>query len=301
MTAALTILPDPPPPPTPIGLIAGAGRLPVMVAENLKRLGHPVHVVSLGGLCDPSLAGLCDSLQPVALLRIGSWARALRSRGVAHAIMVGRVDKAKVMYDPLRLLRYVPDLRTIKVWFKHMRHDKRSHALLEGVARELERDGIVLLDSTAPIPDQLAGAGVMTTIEPSGSTRSDMQFAWPLLQELLRLDIGQALCVREKDVVAVEGIEGTDRMIERAGELTRGRGFVLCKGARAGHDRRSDVPTVGMQTLENLAKAGGNCLALAAGDVIMIDKVKMIQRADELRISIVGIPAGTASAMKAGL
>jgi DUF1009 family protein len=131
----------------------------------------------------------------------------------------------------------------------------------------------------------------MTSRSPSTAERADMAFAWPLLTEILRLDIGQAIAVKELDVIAVEGIEGTDRMIERAGALCRKGGWTLCKGARAGHDRRSDVPSVGVKTVENLAAAGGRCLALAAGNVIMIDKPEMIARADDLDVTIIGVPA----------
>lgn len=291
MTNALTILPDPPPPPTPIGLIAGGGRLPIIIAEGLLKAGHPVHGLGLADQFDPMLPTLCASFQTVGLLRVGSWGKALRRAGVAHAIMVGRVDKAKIMFDPLRLIKNLPDVRTVTAWYKHLRHDRRSHTVLAAVARELERSGVALLESTAPIPDQLASEGVMTARRPTGGEQADIAFAWPLLRELLRLDIGQALAVREQDVIAVEGIEGTDRMMERAGSLCRKGGWTLCKGARAGHDRRSDVPTVGIKTIENLHAAGGKCLALAADDVIIIDKAETINRADELGLTIIGVPA----------
>ncbi|MFN4839620.1 MAG: LpxI family protein [Phycisphaerales bacterium] len=291
---AVTILPDPPPPPTPIGLIAGAGRLPLIIAQGLRESGHPVHGLGLRDQFDPTLPGMCDSFQQAGVLRVGSWGRLLRERGVSHAIMVGRVDKARLMFDPLRVLKNLPDLRTIKAWYGQLRHDRRSHAILRVVAQELEREGVSLLDSTAPIAGEMAHAGVMTAREPSARENADISFAWPLMRELLRLDIGQSIAVRELDVIAVEGIEGSDRMIERAGQLCRRGGWVMCKGARAGHDRRSDVPTVGVKTIENLHAAGGSCLALAAGDVIMIDKVEMLNTADRLGISIVGVPSAIA-------
>lgn len=290
-TAALTILPDPPPPPTPVGLIAGGGRLPINVAEGLNLRGNPVHGLGLADQYDPMLPPLCASFRQVGLLRVGSWGRALRRLGVSHAIMVGRVDKAKLMFDPLRALRHVPDMRTVLGWYKHLRHDKRSHAMLRLVARELEREGVELLDSTAAIPHMMSDAGVMGSVYPDAGQRGDIRFAWPLLNELLRLDIGQAIAVRQRDVISVEGIEGTDRMIERSGELCRRSGWTLCKGARAGHDRRSDVPSVGVKTIENLHRAGGGCLALAAGEVIMIDKDRTLAAADELGVAVMGVSA----------
>lgn len=287
----VTILPDPPPPPTPIGLIAGGGKLPLMVADGLRKLGHPVHAVGLVNQYDPTLPSQCDTFTTAGVLRIGSWIRALRSQRVSHAIMVGRVDKAKLLFDPWRAFKNLPDLRTIKTWYRHLRHDNRSHVILRVIAEELSQGGIELLDSTSPISEQMATAGVMTNRPPGKDEVRDIGFAFPLLNELLRLDIGQAVAVRDADIVAVEGIEGTDRMIERAGELCRGRSWTLCKGARAGHDRRSDVPTVGIHTVEHLHKHGGRCLALAAGDVIMIDKSQMLATADRLGVAIVGVPA----------
>lgn len=295
MTPSLSILPDPPPPPTAIGLIAGGGRLPILVAEGLRREGHVVHGLGLLGQYEAELPGLCSTFRDVGLFRVGSWGKILRRMGVHHAVMVGRVDKAKLMHDPLRMVRNVPDVRTVHAWFTHLRHDRRSSALLAAIAEELERNGVSLIDSTSPIPDHLARAGVMTRTQPSAMQRSDVEFVWPLLAELLRLDIGQSLAVRERDVIAVEAVEGTDRMIERVSAVCRAKGWTLCKGARAGHDRRSDVPTVGLQTIENLACHGAGCLAVAAGDVIMIDRDKMLERADELGIAVVGVPVAQPS------
>jgi DUF1009 family protein len=289
-TAALTILPDPPPPPTTIGLIAGGGRLPIIIAHSLRENGHRIHCLGLSRQYEEELPPLCDQFQEVGVLRVGSWGKLLSKAGVHHAIMVGKVDKAKLMHDPLRIIRNLPDWRTIHAWYKHLRHDRRSHTILNAIAEELDRCGVALLDSTAPITNELATPGVMTKRQPSPEQRADYEWAWPLLMQTLRMDIGQAIAVRERDVIAVEAVEGTDRMIQRAGQLCRAKGWTLCKGARAGHDRRSDVPTIGVKTIENLHAAGGGCLALAAGDCIMIDKATVVDLADRLGISIVGVP-----------
>ncbi|MAY74932.1 MAG: hypothetical protein CMJ31_09520 [Phycisphaerae bacterium] len=295
MTGALAILPPLPPPPTAIGLIAGGGRLPLLIAGNLRRLGHEVHALGLHRQYDDALPNLCSSFRDVPLLRIGSWSKTLRSVGVRHAIMVGHVDKAKLMHDPWRLVRNIPDVTTAAAWYRHLRHDRRSHAVLRAIAEELDRNGVSLMDSTSPIPDQLATAGVMTRTQPSKQQSGDISFVWPMLSDLLRLDIGQSVAVRDRDVLAVEAIEGTDRMIERVGKLCKATGWTLCKGARAGHDRRSDVPTVGLRTLERMHAAGARCLALGAGDVIMLDRARMVEQADQMGIAIVGVPASTAT------
>ncbi|MEQ9096970.1 MAG: UDP-2,3-diacylglucosamine diphosphatase LpxI [Phycisphaerales bacterium] len=294
MPRPLVILPDPPAPPTAIGLIAGAGRLPIIVAEGLREIGHRIHGIGLANMYEAELPNLCDSFHEVGLFRVGGWGRALARRNVRHAIMVGKVDKAKLMHDPLRMVRNVPDVPTLLAWHRKLRHDRRSYAVLGAIADELERSGVQLLDSTTSIPNELADAGVMTSRQPTTGQQADIDFVWPQLVDLLRLDIGQAVAVRERDIIAVEAVEGTDRMIERAGALCKAKGWTLCKGARCGHDRRSDVPTIGVTTIERMHDAGAGCLALAAGDVIMIDKEDVIAEADRRGIAIVGVPVGAA-------
>lgn len=286
---ALSILPDPPPPPAPMGLIAGAGRLPIMVARGMKRCGHPVLGVGLSGQFDPDLPACCDRFIEAGVLRPGSWGRALRRMGVRHAVMVGRVDKARMLYSWSTILRNMPDLRAWRMYFR-LRRDRRSHVILLSLAESLALDGVDLIDSTTHIPDHLAHAGIMTERAPTDAQRAAVEHGWTILLEMLRLDIGQAIAVRDRDVIAVEAVEGTDRMIARAGELCRSGGWCLLKAARAGHDRRSDVPTVGPDTIRNMHSAGGRVLALAAGDVIIVDKQETLALADGLGVAVVGIP-----------
>lgn len=285
----VTILQDLPPGNTPVGLIAGGGGLPKLIAKNLRAAGHPVHGLGLMGQYDPDLPNLCSSFREAGVLKVGQWGKVLSRQGVHHAIMVGKVDKARLMHDPLRMLKNVPDWRTILIWYKILRKDRRSHALLGAVAGELERWGVALLDSTAPIPDEMSHLGVMTRTKPTTEQAADIEWAWPKMTTLLRLDIGQSIAVRELDIIAVEAVEGTDRMIERAGRLCRTRGWTLIKAARLGHDKRADVPTVGVNTIRTLHAAGAGCLALTAGEVIMLDKDEMIRLADKLGVAIVGI------------
>lgn len=282
------ILPDPPEPPEPMGLIAGGGRLPILVAEGMRSMGHPVRCLGLRGQYAGELPALCDRFDEAGALRLGSWGPRLRRLGVRYAVMVGRVDKAKLMHNWWGIIANRPDLRVLKLWFR-MSRDRRSHLMLAAIANELTRDGVQLIDSTAHITDHMAFVGIMGHIQPTARQKSDYTLGWPLLQEMLRLDVGQAIAVREGDVVAVEAVEGTDRMIERVGELCKSGGWTLMKGARAGHDRRADVPTVGPDTIELMHKKGGRCLVLAAGDVIIIDRPKTVALADRLGVAVVGI------------
>lgn len=287
-TAPVLDLPAPPPPPTPLGLIAAGGRLPGLVAQGMRRMGHPVHAVGLRGLYDPEIAGICTSLTPVGTLRLGSWTRAFRRSGIKYAVMVGRIDKASLAYNWRNIISNMPDLAAIRLWTA-LRRDRRTHQLMLGLAAMLSREGVQLIDSTLHIPDQMASAGLMTSHRPTPAQQGDIDFAWPILVEMLRLDIGQSIAVGGRDIIAVEAVEGTDRMIERAGALCRNGGWTLLKAARYGHDRRADVPTIGPNTIRNLHKAGGRCIAVATGDVIIVDKPETLALADKLGVAVVGI------------
>jgi len=289
MARPIIILPDPPSPPQPMGLIAGGGRLPILVAEGMRAAGHPVYCIGLSGQYPAELKPMCDRFREVGVLRLGSWIRNLRRMGVRHAVMVGQIDKARLLHSWAVIIKSVPDVRTLRLFFEN-RRDRRSHVMLAIVADQLSAHGVELIDSTTHIRQYMAHTGTITDHKPSASQKADIEFGWPLLLEMLRLDIGQSMAVRESDVIAVEAVEGTDRMIERAGQLCRASGWTLIKGARAWHDRRSDVPTIGPDTIENLHAAGGGCLAIAAEDVIMVDKADTITLADRLGISIVGVP-----------
>jgi hypothetical protein len=272
----------------PMGLIAGQGRLPLLVARGMKARHAKVCCIGLRDQFDLQLPSLCHEFQVVGLVRIGKWIKLLRHWGAREAVMVGGVSK-KRMHDRWRLLRQIPDWRAVRLWYRHLRHDRRNAAVLAAVADELARSGITLIDSTAYISDHLAAEGAMTRAQPTASQRGDIGFGWPLLTQMVELDIGQSIAVRDRDVIAVEAVEGTDAMIERAGELCQTRGWTLLKTAKANHDMRADVPTIGMATIERAAKAGCGCIALGAGRVILIDKPAVLRAADELRVAIIGV------------
>lgn len=271
-----------------MGLIAGQGQLPVLVARGMRSAGVKVCAVGLRDQFAADLPAECDSFATAGIAQIGRWCRLLKRFGVREAIMVGGVSKAR-MHDPLRVFRQLPDWRAAKLWYRRLRHDRRNAALLAALADELKECGVTLIDSTTYIPDQLATPGTMTRTQPSGAQRADIDFGWPIFTQLVGLDIGQSMAVRERDVIAVEAIEGTDAMIERAGQLCPRKGWVLLKTASAQHDMRADVPSVGVATIERLAKAGAGALALGAGRVIMIDKPQVIAAADKAGIAIVGV------------
>jgi DUF1009 family protein len=278
-----------------LGLIAGEGEFPILVARGARAAGLKVVCASLGGFAGPELAQNVDVNQSVGLMRLGQWIRVLKRHGVTQAIMVGRVPK-NTMYARGRIgrwLQFVPDWRTISLYFRKIRHDKRDHKLLEAIADELQSAGITLIDSTTYTKDHLATAGTMTRREPTDRQRQDADFGFDLCKTVSQLDIGQAIALMDKDVIAVEAMEGTNAMIRRAGELCRTKGWTMVKVSNARQDMRVDVPTIGMQTIELLAQSGCGCIALEVGQVMMVDKPAVLARAEAAGIAIVGYERST--------
>jgi len=271
----------------PLGLIAGSGELPMLVAKGARAAGRRVVCVGIHGAFDERLPALCDRFDSAGLVQIGRWVRLLRRGGASEAIMVGGVRKTR-MHDPWKLFRQVPDLRAAWLWYRRLRHDRRNHAVLAAVADELASCGVPLMDSTTFIADHMASAGTMGRAQPDAASVADVAFGWPLLLQAVELDIGQSMAVRDRDVIAVEAIEGTDAMIDRAGQLCRARGWTLLKTAKAAHDRRADVPTIGVATIERVAAAGCRCIALGAGRVILVDRPAVLHAADRLGVAILG-------------
>lgn len=271
----------------PLGLIAGEGVFPLLVARGARAAGRPVVCAAMSGTAWPEISAEVDSIKWVGVLRLGQWIRTLRAAGCTEAIMVGRVRKAK-MYSRWRYFQYVPDWRTLRLWFTRLRRDKRDHAVLLAVADELAKEGITLIDSTAYCRDHLATAGVMTRLQPSEKQWADIRFGYELCRTISKLDIGQAMAVMDKDVIAVEAVEGTDAMIERAGKYCRVSGWTLIKVANTNQDMRMDVPSIGTTTIEKLAKAGAGCLVLEPGKTILLEKPKVLELADKYKIAVVG-------------
>jgi DUF1009 family protein len=271
-----------------VGLIAGQGRLPFLVADGARRAGLKVICVGLADNADPALAEHTDVFCTVPLARVGSWIRKLRKYGVTTTIMVGRVAKRRI-YTPWRILRYLPDWRAVRIWYWRLAgKDKRNDTLLRALAEELASGEIYLENSIMYCKEHLATEGVMTEARPGPFVKADIEFGWEIVGKLGELDIGQAIAVKEREVIAVEAIEGTARMIERAGELCPKGNWTLIKTAKPNQDMRFDVPCVGPDTIESLAANGGSCLVLQKDNVVIIDKSDTIELANRLGIAIVG-------------
>lgn len=286
-------LPGPPGPEAGrrVGLLAGAGRFPIAFAEAARRQGHRVYTLGVQGMADQeSLTALSHRYAPIPLARIGKAIRLFKRFRIDHVVMAGKIEKT-VLFQPWRILRLLPDLRTLHMWFRYAMNDRKDDTLLLAVIREFERDQITFASALDYCPELLVKHGFLTRRHPTDAQWKDIRFGWELAKEMGRLDIGQSVCVNDCAAIAVEAIEGTDRCIRRAGELCRRGGFAVVKVAKPKQDMRFDVPTIGVQTIRTMAESGGRVLAVEAGMTILLDEPEVVQLADKLGIAIVAINA----------
>ncbi len=211
----------------------------------------------------------------------------MKRSGAQSVVLAGSVNKT-AMYGRLRLLRLLPDWTALRIWFFRIK-DKRNDTVLAAVADEFERHGIIMKDCVEYSLEHLAPEGVLTRANPTRAQLKDAQFGWRIAREMGRLDIGQSIAVKETEVIAVEAIEGTDRMIERAGGLCRQGGWTLVKVAKPNQDMRFDVPTVGPDTIANLKQHGAKMLVIEAGKTLIIDRGKLVAAANAAGIVVLGL------------
>jgi hypothetical protein len=272
-----------------IGLIAGGGKLPILIAQGATKAGFKVICTGLGDNPDPQLAGLTDFYTKVPIARPGAWMRKLKKNGVVNAIMVGKIHKERLLTS-WRILKYLPDWRALRIYYWRLRKkNKIDQTILQAIADELASGGIILQDSTKFCAEHLADKGIMTDIRPSAGMQQDIDFGWDIVKKITQTGIGQAITVKEKIVIAVEAVEGTGKIIERSGQFCKKGGWTLLKAAKPDQDLRFDVPCVGPDTIKAISTSGGKCLVVEAGRVIIIDKPDTIALANQFGIAIVGL------------
>jgi DUF1009 family protein len=269
-----------------VGLLAGSGRFPILFAEKARELGLHVACVGLIGEASAELQALSTHFTWAGLSKLGRYIRFFKQHGVQRFVMAGKIQKTK-MFSPFLFLRFWPDWRTFKFWYFHQRRDNKDDTLLMGVIREFAKDGLTCSSALELCPELLVKDGILTKRAPTIQEEEDIAFGWQLAKEMGRLDVGQSVAVKDKAVLAVEAVEGTDRAILRAGELCRKGGFTVVKVAKPQQDMRFDVPTVGTNTIESIHKANGRVLAVEAGRTIILDERDTIALANRYGISIV--------------
>jgi len=271
-----------------IGLIAGNGRFPIIFADNARRLGYHVSAVAHEGETEPELAGHVDRIHWIKIGQLNKLIKAFKEDNVHQTVMLGGIKKTHI-FTTLR-----PDFRTlalaarVALW--------KDDDILRELANELEREGIAICESTFGLEGILVEEGTLTARAPSEKEWEDIRYGWEVAHEIGRLDIGQCVVVKDRVVVAVEAVEGTDGAIKRGGDLAK-EGAVVVKRSKPQQDLRFDLPAVGPRTIEVMASVKASVLAIEAGRTILLDREIMLDKARFARIAIVGIttlePSGT--------
>lgn len=263
-----------------IGIIAGGGQFPLLFTEAAHKLGKYVVVVAHKGETDKKVVKAADSARWVKLGQLGKVISFFKKEGVHEIVFLGPITKTQIFRDLL------PDLKGLTLWNKIDK--KQDDAILRAIADALAEEGILVIESTIYLQHLLFPAGVLTKTKPNKSQIKDIEFGWRNARAIGELDIGQCVVVRDRAVVAVEAIEGTDAAILRGGELAREKAVVV-KVRKPGQDFRFDLPATGVTTLKTLQKVKGAVLAVEAGQSILFDRQKMIDEANKSGIVVVGV------------
>lgn len=262
-----------------IGLVAGAGKLPCVFAGLAKTRGDEVVAFGIKGITDASLETCVDKMHWLAWGDLKKAMMLLLMERIKRIALLGKIRKDMVMASTGELDEEAGRLMTSL-------KDKKDYAILIGISDILKKVGVEVMDPTAYLKELIPSKGFLTEHEPTQEELDDIDYGFKVARSLSGLDIGQTIAVKEKTVIAIEAVEGTDEMISRAGKLVK-NGFVVVKVARPDQDMRFDIPLVGPDTLASMAKAGATALGLESSKTFLMNKEDAIKLADSNDISIV--------------
>jgi len=272
-----------------VGIIAGFGEYQALLAGFLNQKDCEVYCVGVRDQADPRLQEYCKDHLWIGFGQFGKAVRFFKKHKVTQATMAGGISKRQFHRSWL-VWRYLPDFYTIRMFAPHFAFrtkDNTSDSLLLTCVEAFERQGIRILPGTNLVPEMLVKHELMTHQGPTKAQWKDIQFGWRISKELGRLDIGQAVTVKDKAVIALEALEGTDECIARSGRLCEG--FTMLKLAKPQQDKRFDMPSFGMQTIQSLAAAGGKVLVVEANMTVLVGQQDVIDFANKNGIVIVAL------------
>jgi UDP-2,3-diacylglucosamine hydrolase len=260
------------------GLIAGNGDFPFLVLEGARSRGIEMAVIAIREEASPALERSAKRFHWISLGELSRGIDLLHQEGVTHAVMAGQVKHNKI-FSSIR-----PDWRLAKLLFALPA--KNTDSLIGAVAHVLQDEGIELVDSTKFLGALLPEAGVFTRRSPDRDEAADIEYGRGIARQIVALDLGQTVVVRDRACVAIEAMEGTDETIERAARIAGGQRLVVIKMSKRGQDMRFDVPVIGMKTIEVMRRANAAALAVDAGRTLLFDRENLIRVADEAGIAI---------------
>ena len=263
-----------------IGIIAGGGQFPRLVAQQARAAGLGVVICGFQGHTDPDTAKHADAFELLHLGQLGRMISFFQEHHVTRACMAGSISKPKA-------LDFRPDWRAAKILFSLRK--KGDDALLRAIMADIEKDGIRIVASADLAPGLRAPRGTLSRRTPTDEEWKDLRYGWPIARSMGAFDIGQCLIVREGMVMAVECLEGTDATIKRGAELG-GNGCIAIKMVKPGQDERVDLPSVGLATVRNLVEHHYAVLAIQAEKTLIFDREEALALADEHGLAVVSLP-----------
>jgi hypothetical protein len=262
----------------PLGILAGEGQFPLLVARGAKVQGREIVAVAFKGHTSEEIAPWTDKIIWLYLGQLSKMISFLQKSKVQNVVLAGGINKP-------RALNLRPDLQAARLLLQT--RSRNDNALFQTLLQALEKQGLRVSSPLDFVPELRTPAGYLSRRRPSKQEETDIDFGWGLAKEVGRLDIGQCLVVKKKMVVAVEAMEGTNATILRAGELA-GPGCVVLKVFKPGQEEHIDQPALGLQTIRTMLQAGASCLVAEAGKSLFFDQEKALQLADQNGICVQG-------------
>jgi len=264
-----------------IGIVAGNGKLPHIASAYAQKKAYEVYICAISGEADASLESCATKITWVKLGELKKLASFFLNYDVLTVCFAGKITKLSIFSGHVK-----PDLDMVLLFAKLK--DKKDDTILGAICDYLVQKGISVIDSTTFLQDCMPGKGVLTKKKPSKQYQDDITFGWTLAKESARLDIGQSVVVKDKAVLAIEAIEGTDEAIKRGGKLGYGN-VVVVKVAKPQQDMRFDVPTIGPTTIESMVEANACVLAYEAEKTLFVDYDDVIRIANKYHLVIIGL------------
>lgn len=262
-----------------LGLLSGIGHLPVDVAQSAKAMGYRVVAIGVVPGVDQELAASVDAYYDIHIGKLGKIVDTLKKNNVSKVTMIGKVTK-EILYSEGAI---IPDFRAIKLLASLP--DRKDDTIMSAIVKELENEKMQVMDQTLLIQSLLPAPGVLSKRKPTAEELEDIDFGFQVAKEIGRLDIGQTVVVKNKAVMAVEAIEGTDACILRGGTL--GKGVIVAKTAKPAQDNRFDMPSVGTKTIESMIAAGAAGIVMEAGRTLLVERERTLALADEHNMFVV--------------
>ncbi len=263
-----------------IGLIAGSGKYPLYLLREIKKTGTEVVVFGLKGESEKTLDSEADKIYHMGMGQVGRFVKTCKTEDISKIVMAGRLSHTNVFRN-LKL-----DRRALGVLMRLK--DKKANSIIRGVADELAKDGIKIVDSIAYMSDYFVPAGVLTSCKPTKNERNDIEFGFRTAKAVAGNDIGQTVVVKDKSVLAVEAMEGTDETIRRGGRIG-GASAVVVKVSKPDQDKRFDLPVMGMNTVRTARESGIGVIAFSAGMTLILDRDEMIKACNKSKIVLFAI------------